>query len=118
MPTTNAEPTDTEAQKVGSKGTAKVKKLVKTAAKKKTLQVELTLDLIRLETRIIVAIDNEASLFAIELTEEKFCPNLDRDLADVKINVKFLVLAVSCQNVCVRSRNTRRYKTKIFFVLS
>lgn len=64
MPIVNAEPTNTEAQKAGDEGTTKTKKRMKTAGKK-TLQVESTLYPIGPETRIIEAVEKEASLFTI-----------------------------------------------------
>lgn len=44
---------------------------------------------------ITIAAKEDATLFTIESTVENFYPDLDRDLADVKADAKYLVPAVS-----------------------
>lgn len=47
------------------------------------------------ETRITISTIEKSILFAIQSTEKKFRPDLDRDLSDVKTEVRELVSMVS-----------------------
>lgn len=65
----------------------KNKKRIKTVAKKKTPGEESFEPLVP-ETRIVISALEEATLFNIQSTEEKFHADLDRDLSEIKAEAR------------------------------
>lgn len=75
----------------------KAKKRIKTAAKKKTPEEEPFNPLVP-ETRITISALEEAALFSIQSTEEKFHADLDRDLTEIKAEARNVVPMVRKNN--------------------
>lgn len=73
----------------------KENKRIKTAAKKRTAEAEAPFEPLVPETRITISAIEESTLFAIQSTEEKFRPDLDRDLSDIKTEARGVVPMVS-----------------------
>lgn len=71
------------------------KKRIKTAAKKRTAEAGTPFEPLVPETRISISALEDVSLFSIQSSEEKFRPDLDRDLADVKAEAREVVPMVS-----------------------
>lgn len=63
--------------------------------KEKTTLGETPFEPLVPETRIIISVLEDAMLFLSQSTEGKFCLDLDRDLVDVKADIKCMVPAVS-----------------------
>lgn len=94
MITENTEILETESQDSG-KEQIKANKRVKKAAKKKITDEKIPFKPLVLETRITIYTMEEFTLFAIQSTEGKCRPDLDRDLADVKAEARGVVPVVS-----------------------
>lgn len=92
--TENAAPPETEIQDPG-KEQRKAKKRIKTAAKKKSSEAEAPFEPLVPETRITISTMEEATLFAIQSTEEQLRPDLDRDLTEIKAEARCVVPIVS-----------------------
>lgn len=82
MTTENAERPETESPNPGN-DQRKAKKRVKTMAKKKITYTEIPFEPLVLEMRIVISTMEESTLFVIQSTYERFCPDLDRNLSDI-----------------------------------
>lgn len=93
-PTKNANVTETGAEDLGEEQ-RKEKKRIKTAAKKRTAEVGVPFEPLVPEMRIIISTLEDSALFSIQSSVEKFRPNLDLDLSDVKVEAREVVPMVS-----------------------
>lgn len=98
-PTKNAIIPETEAEDQG-KEQRKEKKRKKTASKKRAAKAKVPFEPLILETQITISTLEESTMFAIQSTEEKFHPDLDRDLSDVKTEAREVLPMVSRKYIC------------------
>lgn len=95
MPTDKPEPVEVNVEEMGTEENMKPKKMTKSATKKKTTLAEAPFEPLVPETWITISAVEDATLFVIPSTGEKFFPDLGCDLADVKADAKCVVPVVS-----------------------